>query len=931
MTPWNKEPVEARTLSKAWMALYTPKATPGTTGKGGGVSSGYTPNGAKQFGLTVDQVLDAIMQLPNASRCEKFAAWPDNVLTPQLLPLTIEEQRQRLAYEAASSRLPEDVQGIIAEETQPGMCYVCLEEEEDDDDLVLQCDGCGIFTHMSCYGVREHPKGQLWLCDTCKVGARRPPACNLCPILGGALKRTDCGRWVHPSCVMWLPEATYLNHDASFHCLQGLVTGLSSVSSSRRRLTCQICRQPHGACMQCCSPNCFASFHIMCARQAGYTLQLEADFDDSSDEEDMLEMELERKEPEKLQILEESISTDPLLPQLGNKVEIQVAPEIVAEIVAGVAEGLPSGGEREFSNTAILTNTGDSSIAGISVSNNAVLTAAVATKEETPNDVEGGALELELEQQQDEEMVEIAIIDSGRLSSGSGTPSGDENAVAAANGPDLPVPDRPFGKEKGANKQTVGAMSTGAPAPVAPPAALPAKEKKAAGKKKPAAKNKKRLEGTKINGARLLVFCSKHAPPNSQLSSFKHQVQQHLRSKDGLPSKPANCPLVGGGGGGASGHPQEQQLLGSSPGDATATVADRKRSVIAAAAAGGWPVPGHPTPWPTARAIPLDGALRRGPRAPEAIEAALAKRLYIQATPLLLGGPSPSLIPSFIKEKNPTGCCLVEEESIPKSVCTVHPRPAPKDSSIVALYMDISQPMQISEDEDDDVVIIDNPVRDQTKISPMSHHSMPQQQPQEQVVVPAPSERKFPVGVRDTLPSEEENSDDPVGKDFCIGMEQPPIVQALPPSSPLPPVEARENAEKIAAIRDTSVVPAIENIAACASTIGDVALVGNNPIIIKNTDKDTTHNSSFVEDNSIDAVDDSSGIDDDVLIVATAPMVTSRSTLSSVTEKYSEMCATLALRVVPGKSAIHGWGAFAKLPHSKGKNLNSGIFFKGFF
>ena len=42
------------------------------------------------------------------------------------------------------------------------------------------------------------------------------------------------------------------------------------VSRARWKLRCQLCRQPHGACIQCAgSAACFTAFHPLCARSAG--------------------------------------------------------------------------------------------------------------------------------------------------------------------------------------------------------------------------------------------------------------------------------------------------------------------------------------------------------------------------------------------------------------------------------------------------------------------------------------------------------------------------------------------------------------------------------------------------------------------------------------------------------------------------------------
>lgn len=152
---------------------------------------------------------------------------------PRLRPQSEREQRERLACEARMQRLPEGVAGVPVAHTAAGVCHVCNEEEEEEDDLivqagawlakkpqnaccwhppqqrvpaagcpppplppspspaaccaalvfplVLQCNKCHVFAHMSCYGVREPPHGALWLCDVCSLNLRQPPPCALCP------------------------------------------------------------------------------------------------------------------------------------------------------------------------------------------------------------------------------------------------------------------------------------------------------------------------------------------------------------------------------------------------------------------------------------------------------------------------------------------------------------------------------------------------------------------------------------------------------------------------------------------------------------------------------------------------------------------------------------------------------------------------------
>ena len=46
------------------------------------------------------------------------------------------------------------------------------------------------------------------------------------------------------------------------------------VHRSRFQLTCQVCKQRHGACTQCCDSKCCAGFHPLCARQAGHRMEV---------------------------------------------------------------------------------------------------------------------------------------------------------------------------------------------------------------------------------------------------------------------------------------------------------------------------------------------------------------------------------------------------------------------------------------------------------------------------------------------------------------------------------------------------------------------------------------------------------------------------------------------------------------------------------
>ena len=94
---------------------------------------------------------------------------------------------------------------------------------------------------MDCIGEERAPDGSLWLCDICQLrseglkvsgcptfphcptflnlsGLIPPspftqftPACVLCPVVGGPMKRTNDGRWCHLMCAMWTPHVGFAN------------------------------------------------------------------------------------------------------------------------------------------------------------------------------------------------------------------------------------------------------------------------------------------------------------------------------------------------------------------------------------------------------------------------------------------------------------------------------------------------------------------------------------------------------------------------------------------------------------------------------------------------------------------------------------------------------------------------------------------------
>ena len=58
-----------------------------------------------------------------------------------------------------------------------------------------------------------------------RAGPTQWPACDLCPVAKGVMKRTVCGKWAHLACALWTPETITTDEQ--------LIDGLSNVSKVR--------------------------------------------------------------------------------------------------------------------------------------------------------------------------------------------------------------------------------------------------------------------------------------------------------------------------------------------------------------------------------------------------------------------------------------------------------------------------------------------------------------------------------------------------------------------------------------------------------------------------------------------------------------------------------------------------------------------------
>ena len=253
-------------------------------------ASMYNEVGARLLGLHKSNILMAILSLPDADKCAGLSPYikrkiPEPLPSPFKPSLTADP----LLREMEMCRLPRGVKPVPLKPGRPFECQICGDVEEDEEDFILQCDKCKNCVHMSCYCVSEAPHGRLWLCDVCQSHPheKQRPACIICPVEGGIMKRTTGGAWCHPACALWLPE-TAINREARHLHLTGLVSGIDLIHKSRLDRKCVICKQKYGAIIQCCTlqTECYSTFHFMCAKNAGCDRELVIESDGEEEEED---------------------------------------------------------------------------------------------------------------------------------------------------------------------------------------------------------------------------------------------------------------------------------------------------------------------------------------------------------------------------------------------------------------------------------------------------------------------------------------------------------------------------------------------------------------------------------------------------------------------------------------------------------------------
>ncbi|KUJ21145.1 uncharacterized protein LY89DRAFT_778760 [Mollisia scopiformis] len=153
-------------------------------------------------------------------------------------------------------------------EEQDSKCAICDDGDCENTNAIVFCDGCDLAVHQECYGVPFIPEGQ-WLCRKCQLIGRGIPTCIFCPNTDGAFKQTNASKWAHLLCAMWIPEVSLGNHT-----FMEPVMEVEKVPKNRWRLTCYLCNQKMGACIQCGNKACYQAFHVTCARRARLFLKM---------------------------------------------------------------------------------------------------------------------------------------------------------------------------------------------------------------------------------------------------------------------------------------------------------------------------------------------------------------------------------------------------------------------------------------------------------------------------------------------------------------------------------------------------------------------------------------------------------------------------------------------------------------------------------
>ncbi|XP_052059273.1 uncharacterized protein LOC127699935 [Mytilus californianus] len=167
-----------------------------------------------------------------------------------------------LEFTADHQEQTEDIESITDDP-----CDVCGGKEKEDNNELVYCGMCEVLVHQGCYYIPDIPD-EDWICRPCSEGVQ--PKCILCNQNKGAMAKTSDGReWAHVQCVWWIPEIRF--EDAQ---RMEKMESLDKIPKERWTMTCCLCKQQEGACIQCCVKGCYKAFHSRCGFENNLLMEM---------------------------------------------------------------------------------------------------------------------------------------------------------------------------------------------------------------------------------------------------------------------------------------------------------------------------------------------------------------------------------------------------------------------------------------------------------------------------------------------------------------------------------------------------------------------------------------------------------------------------------------------------------------------------------
>lgn len=138
-------------------------------------------------------------------------------------------------------------------------CSVCDDPPTPGNEIIA-CMECGIKVHLLCYGVVGSKK-KNWKCSPCQMDKTKFVSCQLCQQKGGALKQTQCKKWVHVICALFTDGVVFCDK------IRMEPVNISKITNSKRNKRCTFCYTVQSFFCQCAEPGCNERLHITCAQK----------------------------------------------------------------------------------------------------------------------------------------------------------------------------------------------------------------------------------------------------------------------------------------------------------------------------------------------------------------------------------------------------------------------------------------------------------------------------------------------------------------------------------------------------------------------------------------------------------------------------------------------------------------------------------------